>query len=200
MCNTRCSVLRQRNELLVVAGDGAETPGVPIVLGLLDAINDLPGALIHLRNALAPGGLVMAHFIGGQSLPALRALAEIADQQKRWAKALSLYTRLVEIVPATDEEGLAIRLRKATLAVTQANTDLGDKVAARAAADAAQVPTLPATGELPRDLEACKPLVANRAAAWLASAVPPTSSPAWLNSMSAMATNSVPENRACASS
>ena len=40
------------------------------------------------------------------SLPALRALAEIADQQKRWAKALSLYTRLVELVPATDEEGL----------------------------------------------------------------------------------------------
>ncbi|HEX4896364.1 MAG TPA: pyruvate carboxylase [Solimonas sp.] len=37
---------------------------------------------------------------------------------------------------------------------------LGDKVAARAAADAAKVPTLPATGELPRDLEACKPLVA----------------------------------------
>ena len=37
---------------------------------------------------------------------------------------------------------------------------LGDKVAARAAADSAQVPTLPATGELPRDLEACKPLVA----------------------------------------
>ena len=29
------------------------------------------------------------------SLPALKALAEIADQQKRWAKALSLYTRLV---------------------------------------------------------------------------------------------------------
>jgi pyruvate carboxylase len=37
---------------------------------------------------------------------------------------------------------------------------LGDKVAARAAADAAQVPTLPATGELPRELDACKPLVA----------------------------------------
>ncbi|MES2884173.1 MAG: pyruvate carboxylase [Pseudomonadota bacterium] len=36
---------------------------------------------------------------------------------------------------------------------------LGDKVAARAAADAAKVPTLPATGELPRDLETCKLLV-----------------------------------------
>lgn len=37
---------------------------------------------------------------------------------------------------------------------------LGDKVAAKAAAVAANVPTLPATGELPVDPEACKPLVA----------------------------------------
>jgi len=37
---------------------------------------------------------------------------------------------------------------------------LGDKVAAKAAAVAAHVPTLPATGELPREVEACKPLVA----------------------------------------
>jgi hypothetical protein len=43
------------------------------VIGELDAINDLPGALIHLRHALTPGGLVIASFIGGQSLPALRA-------------------------------------------------------------------------------------------------------------------------------
>lgn len=49
------------------------------------------------------------------SLPALKALAEIADQQRRWAKALSLYTRLVEIIPLTDDEGIAIRLRKAAL-------------------------------------------------------------------------------------
>lgn len=43
------------------------------IVGQLDAINDLPGALINLRNALTPGGLVIASFIGGQSLPALRA-------------------------------------------------------------------------------------------------------------------------------
>lgn len=43
------------------------------VIGLLDAVNDLPGALIHLHRALVPGGLVIASFIGGQSLPALRA-------------------------------------------------------------------------------------------------------------------------------
>jgi hypothetical protein len=47
--------------------------------GLLDAVNDLPGALIHMRAALAPGGLAMAHFIGGQSLPALRAAMLAAE-------------------------------------------------------------------------------------------------------------------------
>lgn len=53
-----------------------------LVIGLLDAVNDLPGALIHLRNALAPGGLVLAHFVGGQSLPALRA-AMLASEPER---------------------------------------------------------------------------------------------------------------------
>ncbi len=51
----------------------------------------------------------------GGSLHALKALAEIADQQKRPAKALSLYTRLVEVIPLSDDEGIAIRLRKAAL-------------------------------------------------------------------------------------
>ena len=30
------------------------------VLGGLDTVNDLPGALIHMRAALAPGGLAIA--------------------------------------------------------------------------------------------------------------------------------------------
>ena len=50
-----------------------------------------------------------------ENIPALLALAEIADLQKRSSKALSLYTRLIEKLPAESEEGLAIRLRKATL-------------------------------------------------------------------------------------
>lgn len=57
-----------------------------VVLGLLDAVNDLPGALIHLRNALAPGGLVMVHFIGGQSLPALRAAMFAAEPERPAAR------------------------------------------------------------------------------------------------------------------
>lgn len=57
-----------------------------VVLGLLDAVNDLPGALIHLRAALAPGGLVIAHFVGGQSLPALRAAMLAAEPERPAAR------------------------------------------------------------------------------------------------------------------
>lgn len=48
-------------------------------LGTLDTVNDLPGALIHLRGALAPGGLMLASFPGAGSLPALRAAMLAAD-------------------------------------------------------------------------------------------------------------------------
>ena len=50
-----------------------------ISLGTLDTANDLPGALIHLRNALAPGGLVLASLVGAGSLPHLRAAMLAAD-------------------------------------------------------------------------------------------------------------------------
>lgn len=48
-------------------------------LGTLDTVNDLPGALIHLRNALAPGGLMIASFMAAGSLPALRQTMLEAD-------------------------------------------------------------------------------------------------------------------------
>ena len=41
-------------------------------LGTLDTVNDLPGALVHLRNALAPGGLAIVSFLGAGSLPRVR--------------------------------------------------------------------------------------------------------------------------------
>lgn len=52
------------------------------VIGQLDAVNDLPGALIHIRHALVPGGLAIASFIGGQSLPALRAAMMAAEPDR----------------------------------------------------------------------------------------------------------------------
>lgn len=48
-------------------------------LGTLDTVNDLPGALIHLRNTLAPGGLTIASFMGAGSLPVLRGAMLAAD-------------------------------------------------------------------------------------------------------------------------
>lgn len=48
-------------------------------LGTLDTVNDLPGALIHIRNALAPNGLAIASMIGAGSLPQLRAAMLAAD-------------------------------------------------------------------------------------------------------------------------
>ena len=53
-----------------------------ISLSTLDTANDLPGALIHLRNALAPGGLALASFIGAGSLQNLRAAMLAADGER----------------------------------------------------------------------------------------------------------------------
>ncbi|MEP7222393.1 MAG: methyltransferase domain-containing protein [Novosphingobium sp.] len=48
----------------------------------LDTVNDLPGALIHLRGALAQGGLAMVMMVGAGSLPALRAAMLAADADR----------------------------------------------------------------------------------------------------------------------
>lgn len=54
-------------------------PGLPpasvdlaVSVGLLDTINDLPGALSLIRRALKPDGLFLAAFAGAGSLPRLR--------------------------------------------------------------------------------------------------------------------------------
>jgi len=89
-----------------------------VVMGLLDAVNDLPGALIHLRNALVPGGLVIVHFIGGQSLPALRASMLAAEPDRPAARihplvdhraAPSLLQRAGWKHPVVDTHALTVR-------------------------------------------------------------------------------------------
>ena len=52
----------------------------------LDTVNDLPGALIHLRNALAPGGLFIGCFTGAGSLPMLRQILLAADDERPAAR------------------------------------------------------------------------------------------------------------------
>jgi SAM-dependent methyltransferase len=48
-------------------------------VGLLDTVNDLPGALLLVRRALRPDGLFLGAFAGAGSLPRLRAAMLAAD-------------------------------------------------------------------------------------------------------------------------
>lgn len=48
-------------------------------LSTLDTVNDLPGALLHMRAALCAGGLMIASFCGAGSLPVLRSAMLAAD-------------------------------------------------------------------------------------------------------------------------
>jgi len=57
-----------------------------VALAALDTVNDLPGALIHLRHALAPGGLLLATLVGAGSLPMLRAAMLAADGDRPAAR------------------------------------------------------------------------------------------------------------------
>ncbi len=60
--------------------------GLIASLGALDTVNDLPGALIHHRNALAPGGVMLVSMIGAGSLPRLRAALLAADGERPAAR------------------------------------------------------------------------------------------------------------------
>ncbi|MBS0254711.1 MAG: class I SAM-dependent methyltransferase [Proteobacteria bacterium] len=89
-----------------------------VALGTLDTVNDLPGALIHMRRALAPGGLMLAQLAGAGCLPALRA-AMLAADGERPAPRLhpmvdvraggQLLQRAGLADPVVDSRGLAVR-------------------------------------------------------------------------------------------
>jgi SAM-dependent methyltransferase len=57
-----------------------------ITLCQFDTVNDLPGALIHARNALAPDGLFIAALTGAGSLTALRQILLAADGERPAAR------------------------------------------------------------------------------------------------------------------
>ncbi len=88
------------------------------VLGLLDTVNDLPGALIHLRQALSPGGLVIAMFPGAGSLPRLRQAMYAAEPDRPAARmhplvdtraAAELLQRAGWKDPVVDSHDLSVR-------------------------------------------------------------------------------------------
>ncbi|TCM22027.1 methyltransferase family protein [Novosphingobium sp. PhB165] len=57
-----------------------------VSLGTLDTVNDLPGALIHARRALAQGGMLIASFLSLGSLPRLREIMMAADAERPAAR------------------------------------------------------------------------------------------------------------------
>ncbi len=90
------------------------------VIGLLDAVNDVPGALIHIRHALSPRGLAIASFVGGASLPALREALLAAEPDRPSARihplidpraAPGLMQRAGWSDPVVDTHALKVRYR-----------------------------------------------------------------------------------------
>src|SRR5688500_1480629 len=51
-----------------------------VSVGVLDSVNDLPGALTLIRRALRPDGLFLASFAGAGSLPRLRQAMRAAEE------------------------------------------------------------------------------------------------------------------------
>lgn len=64
---------------VVTGGDGFDC--IASILAL-DTVNDLPGALLHLRAALAPGGIAFVAAPAAGSLPQLRAAMLAADGER----------------------------------------------------------------------------------------------------------------------
>jgi SAM-dependent methyltransferase len=88
--------------------------------GVLDQVNDLPGALIQIRRALRPDGLFLAGFVAGGSLPALRRAMLAGDiaaggatprlhPQVDLRAAADLLQRAGFALPVADQIGFTLR-------------------------------------------------------------------------------------------
>jgi SAM-dependent methyltransferase len=91
-----------------------------VSLATLDTVNDLPGALIHLCNALAPGGRAIAEFVGAGSLANLRRAMLAADGERPAARlhpmvdiraAAQLLQRTGWAEPVADSRTLTVAYR-----------------------------------------------------------------------------------------
>lgn len=86
--------------------------------GVLDSVNDLPGALTLIRRALRPDGLFLAAFTGAGSLSTLRAVLREAERDRPAARihpqidvrsAGDLLVRAGFALPVADVESLSVR-------------------------------------------------------------------------------------------
>lgn len=88
--------------------------------GVLDTVNDVPGALTQIRRILRPDGLFLGAFVGGSSLTTLRAtfLEAEADRPAQRAHPMidvrsagDLLVRAGFALPVADGETLTVRYR-----------------------------------------------------------------------------------------
>lgn len=99
-----------------------------VSLATLDTVNDLPGALVHIRKALAPGGMLIASFVGTGSLAMLRGVMLAADGERPAAR----------LHPAVDVRAGAQLLQRTLFADPVADhrsLDVGFRSLARLVAD-----------------------------------------------------------------
>jgi len=89
-----------------------------ISAGVLDSVNDVPGALAQIRRALRPDGLFLGAFVGGQSLGHVRAAFRAAERERPAARfhpmidvrsAGDLLVRAGFALPVADGETLSVR-------------------------------------------------------------------------------------------
>ena len=86
--------------------------------GVLDSVNDVPGALAQIRRALRPDGLFLGAFVGGGSLTTARAAFREAEAERPAARfhpmidvrsAGDLLVRAGFALPVADSEALTVR-------------------------------------------------------------------------------------------
>ena len=86
--------------------------------GVLDSVNDLPGALVQMRRILRGDGLLLGAFVGAGSLPRLKAAMAAADADRSAAHihpqidvraAGDLLARAGFAMPVADGERLTVR-------------------------------------------------------------------------------------------
>lgn len=119
---TRCDPVPMNGEHPIIEDRPLPFSGFDLIacLGTLDTLNDLPGALIHLRRALAQGGLMIASFMGAGSLPILREAMLAADAERPAARLHpmvdvraggQLLQRTLFTNPVTDSRDLTVSFR-----------------------------------------------------------------------------------------
>jgi SAM-dependent methyltransferase len=88
-----------------------------VISGLaLQAVNDLPGALVQIRRALKPDGLFLAALFGGDTLTELRQSFTAAESEKEGGAS-------PRVAPFADVRAMGVLLQRAGFALPVADVD-----------------------------------------------------------------------------